>query len=553
MITTGINRVTLKSVMKLPFSALVILGASSLGFGQASATVQQFARERFGVNLDLPARSENQNFGRVQQTNGSFAIAPTGPVYPFFDPANRQWGDAYDLLDGLPKNAWIRVALNMWEHFPTANTQIPVDYERYYGAIVRRLMFRNRNDVTDGLNIMWMIAPGIPPRNSTNDGWFDNPKTRDWFLPAAANRPQLKRQLQDMVVGINNYAIETIREYTRLRRINHNYVSRMQFQLANEVGAGHPGGSIINDFGKWTGVGQMLEDTTAGIKWRADDFYSQAYLPTGGYGESQLVMPAFSFLTEGRDGIGFYQLPDGTGNRWIQFPGAMVPGLSEVFTYQDEMYGPNNNFGWASVCSRRSFHFRSPNIQWISTQGWRTQWVELWPNGTANGQWETATQYASRWCDELELALRGYARLNMPGTQPVVDITECYLTKGELAHRYLDPSNYQFVVNGVARTPDQIREASRTLGSQRIVNGQPVNFSPSPTRISIFAAIRDELCKRVQAGRLKNLGRIYWENAYTADPRARTGFSSVDPINVYNPWDDFKLSTAEIRTLYGLQ
>lgn len=539
--------------MKLTSSLALLFCSSVVCFGQSSAAVQQFTRERFGLNLDLPGRSSNQNFIRVAQPNGTFLIAQGGPSYPWLDPANRQWGDAYDLLGTVPKNAWIRVALNMWEHFYTADMQVPVDYERYYSAIVRKLMFRNQNDVTDGLNIMWMIAPGIPPRNATNDGWFDNPKTRDWFVPAAANRPQLKRQIQDMVTGINNYAIDTIREYTKVKKINHNYISRMQFQLANEVGAGHPGGSILSDYGKWTGVGQMLEDTTSGIKWRSDDSYLASFLPIGGYGESQLVLPAFSFLTEGRDGIGFHQLPDGTGNRWIQFPGASVPGLNEIFTYQDEMYGPNNSFGWAAQCSRRAFHFRSPNIQWISTQGWRTQWVELWPNGTANGQWETATQYAQRWCDELDLALRGYARLSMPGTQPVVDVTECYLTRGELAHRYLDPGNFQFVVNGAPRSEDQIREASRTLGSQRMVNGQPVNFPPSPARITIYAAIRDELFARVQAGKMKNLGRIYWENAYTADPRARTGFSNVDPINVYNPWEDFKLSRAEIRTLYGLQ
>lgn len=522
-----------------------------LAFGQASSQVQTWTKDHFGVQIEFPGHSYAQNYARVQQPDGTFVYQPSGPNLNYSDPACKPWQDAYSILNVLPRGAWVRAGVNLWEHFLTANSAVPEDYERFQSAVTGKVLFPNLPNTTDGLNLLWVMVPGIPNRYSNNDGWFDNPLKRDWYVPAAVNRPYLKQHVQKFVTAVNNFAVDLAKtKYTG--KVGLNVPARIGFQLGNEVGAAHPGGSVFGNPGTWTGMGQVMQDTTAALKWRPDDTYA-AKLSGGTTWTNPLNLPAFSFLTEARNQA--FLTPDLYGQvQAINWPGAYVPGLNEVFTYYDEMYGPTNNFTWANQCTRRSVHYRSPQLRWIrANDGQPVFWPDLLDDNTINGRWETAAEYAKRWTDDMSSCIKGYARLSMPGNPTIVDLTECYLTYGELDSQILDTSNYQFSVNGVPKSTDQIRYDAQLRGSQRVINGQTITAPMPPTRIAIFAAIRDEVYARAAAGKLPNLGRIYWVNAYTADPRRETGFPSVDPINSYNPWADFRLTVDEIKVLYGLK
>lgn len=530
------------------FAVLVGL-VPALSVAQASPEVQAWAKEHFGLQIEFPTTSSTQNYQRVAQTDGTYVYKPNGPTYLYNDPACQPWQGAYSVVDLMPTGTWIRASVNLWEHFRNHNPGPPDDYDRYQIAITGRVLFPNMPNNTDGHNILWVMVPGIPPRYSTNDGWFDYPETRDWYKPIPENRPYLHAQVQAFVTGVNNFAVDLAKPMFP-GKITENIVGRMGFQLGNEIGAAHPGGSVYGPPGDWTGMGQVMEDTTNGISWRPDDNYTSS-LAGGASWTNPINLPAFSFLTESR-GQAFVNQTLYGQVKSIQWPGATVPGLREIYSYYDEVFGPSNNFGWAAQASRRSVHFRSPVIQWIrANDGVRVYWPDINPDLTLNGRWENAQEFAKRWVDEFALVLKGYGRLPMPSPAPTVDMTECYLTYGELNSKILSPDNYQFTVNGVPKSTDQIRADALQMGSTSVVSGQSIVAPVPPSRRELFAAIRDELYTRSVQGGLPNLGRIFWVNGYTSDPRRETGFESVDPITSYNPWADFRLSPAEITTLFG--
>lgn len=529
--------------------SFLLISLPTIGLGQSSTAVQTWTKDHFGLQVEFPNKSVIQNFARVPQPDGSAIYMQDGPARPYSDPNCKPWQDAYATLAILPRGAWVRSAVNLWEHYQSPTAPVN-DSDRFLGAITNKVLYPNLSSTLNGLNLLWVMSPGIPSRYSENDGWYDYPKTRNWFLPVVANRPALKSHVQSFVTSVNNYSVAQARNIYPTR-INSNIVSRIAFQLGNEVGAAHPGASDSGNPGSWAGMGQVMQDTTNGLTWRPDS-NSTKYLAGGTSWTNPLVLPAFSFLTEAK-GQAFvnYTLYGQLKN--IQWPGATVPGLTEVFSYYDEMYGPTNNFGWAAQCTRRSFHFRSPILQWIrANDQQRVFWPDVSTGNGLNGRWETAAEYAKRWADEVALALKGFGRLAMPGSQSVVDLTECYLTYGELNSQILDPSNYEFSVNGVQKTTDQIRFDALQRSSKAIIKGQVVYAPLPPSRQSIYAAIRDELYNRSTQGQMSNLGRIYWVNGYSDDPRRETGFESTDPIKFYSPWADFRLTTNEIKTLYGL-
>jgi hypothetical protein len=521
----------------------------AISFGQASSAVQSWAKDRFGVQIEFPTKSTAQNYARIAQPDGTFLIQPDGPSRPFNDPNCQPWQNAYSTLSVIPRGAWVRAGVNIWEHFldPSLNM---TDSARFLDAITAKTLYPNLPSTIEGLNLLWVMSPGIPNRYSDNDGWAGDPKTRDWFMPLAANRPALKAQVQKFVTQVNNYSANLAKPLFS-GKITTNIVQRMGFQLGNELGAAHPGSSVFGNPGSWTGIGQVMQDTTGGITWRPDST-TAAILNGGTSWVNQINLPAFSWTTEDIKFANVSYTLYGQVKS-IQWPGAVTPGLNEVFTYYDEVFGPTNNYTWANQAKRRSIHFRSPGLQWIrANDGQRVYWPDMSvTNGVLNGRWENAQEYAKRWVDEAALAIKGYGRLAMPGNPTVVDLTECYLTYGEMNAKILNPSNYQFAVNGVPKSPQQIRDDSMARGSSRDINGVIYQAPVPPTRISIFAAIRDELYNRSIQGKLPNLGRVFWVNGYTADPRRETGFSSVDPINSYNPYEDFRLSIDEIMTLYG--
>ncbi len=531
------------------YFAIVVGLVPAIGFGQASAEVQAWTKDHFGLQVEFPAHSTSQNYARVLQSDGTYLYKLDGATRSYWDNSCQPWQGAYAVLNVMPRGSWVRASVNLWEHYLTA-TGGPTDWDRYQAAVTGKVLFPNMPTTTDGLNLLWVLSPGVPNRYSNNDGWFDNPLTRDWFKPAAANRPYLRNQVQSFVTAVNNYAVDQAKP-AYPGKITSNIISRIGFQLGNEMGTAHPGSSVFGTPGTWTGMGQVMEDTTNGILWRPDDTYATK-LSGGATWTNQLNLPAFSFLTEARNQA-FVQYDLYGGLRAINWPGAVVPGLTEVFSYYDEMFGPNNNYGWAAQCTRRSVHFRSPVLQWVrgTDPTIRFYWPDVNTDHTLNGRWETPQEYAKRWVDEVALAIKGYGRLPMPSAAPIVDLTECYLTYGELNAQILSPSNYQFSVNGTPKTTDQIRSDSILLGSTRVVDGVTVVAPVPPSRASLFAAIRDELYSRSAQGKLPNLGRIFWVNGYTADPRRETGFPSTDPITSYNPWDDFRLTINEIKTLFG--
>jgi hypothetical protein len=474
-----------------------------------------------------------------------------GPNYWYWDSRCAPWQNAYNLTNILPNQTAVRVAINNWYHFNSASARTPYDYQRYINAIHDRIMFRGFPNVENGLNITWVFTPGIPPADVDADGWPDNPRLRDWWLPAVINRANLKAQFQIFVSGFNNQVLETARAWNAFRGVPNqpNILNRVGYQLGNEVGGTHPGGSQYNDIGSWKGVGQLLEETTNGLNYGADPFFVSRYgVNPGG---NKLTLPAFSFLTEGRGDVHFNTLAktDGSAlNRSFEWSGALTPGLNEIFSYYDELYGPNNNYGWATQTSGRAFHFRSPGLYWLRTDGITAGWPELNNDGTFNGGWESPAQYAVHWANDFIQAYKGYSRLPMPGQNNRIDVTECYLTMHELRSASFPRNGYSFT----GKTEAQIRRDAQSWGSTRVVNNQTIFAQPPQLRSVYLAAIRDELYNRWKAGQLPNLGRIYWTKGYTPNPRFESGFPDFDPINAYYPWDDFTLNTAEIKALYAL-
>jgi hypothetical protein len=188
------------------FCILLVGFLPAAGFGQVSTAVQTWTKDHFGVQIEFPGNSVIQNYGRVSQPDGTFSYQPSGVARPYSDPNCKPWQEAYATLALLPRGAWVRSAVNIWEHFQTPNLTV-ADSDRYLVAITGKVLYPSLPSTLDGLNLLWVMSPGIPNRYSDNDGWTDNPKTRDWFMPVVANRPALRAQVQAFVTSVNNYSV----------------------------------------------------------------------------------------------------------------------------------------------------------------------------------------------------------------------------------------------------------------------------------------------------------------------------------------------------------
>lgn len=568
----------------------LFVGALTLVGAIASAQTAEWYAARFGYNAPAPDLFSNQtqndyknyifNEGKpnARFNNSAQVMLGSGVKQatigrPYNDPGNRPWNDLYEQTDLLPKNTWVRVTGNLANHFPEPfNMKGHANPQRNYYAIITRIMFRG-NDLSNGLNLLWNITPGVYPSSTPTDPWkqisvspwgaalnqavvTDDPAKRDWWRPQDVYFPYLRNHVQNFVYDVNNVASNIVRQRSPSGPITENFIGRMGFQLGNEPAAGHPGGSVDGQVGSWDGVGKVLEKTTAGLDYRPLPSNMNTNQVPNGFGSNPINMPAFSMFSEGVDS---YRLNYVKGQlRNIQWGGPIAPGLNEIATYSKEM----NGMQWPTICGRRSLHYMSPILRWkfnATTAYMSNNTNDLLasqPFDPSSGRWETAAEYAKRWVIELEKQVDLVGNLPMPGSSNVVDITECYLTGAQSAGTFL-PAGIK-TSNGSpldfkAYTFDQIRELSRS-GSNKDGTYTPWQQVP-PSRESLLAAIRTELYNRDMAKTLTpKLGRIYWWGGYYSDPRAETGLNSDDnnDVNSYNPFADFRLTLSEVKALWNL-
>ncbi|MBI1332140.1 MAG: hypothetical protein JST12_15475 [Armatimonadetes bacterium] len=488
------------------------------------------------------------------------------------DPNNHQWADLYEMTDLLPKGTWVRVTSNLWNHYSKPyNPNGPANRERNVDAIMKRIMFRGTS-LSNGLNILWNVTPGVYPNTSATDAWSTittdpfgqalatpiqtgDPARRDWWRPMDEYLPYLHQHVQSFVYDVNNTAVAIAK--TRVAgSLSENVISRLGFQMGNEPAAGHPGGSIDGAVGSWTGVGKILEQTMADIDFHPSPDVMAANKILSRFGSNQVTMPAFSMLSENVDS---YRINTVKGQlRNIQWGGNYAPFLNELGTYGAEM----NGMAWQTKCKTRAMHFNSPVYRWKFNA--TSAYMSNKPNDLlasslidpALGRWETPQEYAKRWVDDLEREVNIIANQPMPGSAKIVDVTECYFGGGQSGAISFDSSMKKpdgTTVNFGSMTFDQVRALAR---STKNVGGTLQTLPQQPaSRESLLAAIRAELYSRDMAGTLtQNLGRIYWWGGYYSDPRNETGLGAdaTNMVNSYNPWGDYRLTLSEIKALWNV-
>ena len=566
--------------------ALAALGAFSL------AQPASWYANRFGFNAALPDLFANQsptdykdfafNTGKPSaRFNNSVAfmtgagMTPTATGKAWNDPTNHQWADVYEITDILPKNTWIRVASNLLSHYPDPyNPRGQVNPERNSGAIITRMMFRG-TDLSNGLNILFNLTPGVYPNALPSDTWSSistdpkgtrmlssvdtgEPVRRDWWRPYDSYLPYLKNHVQCFVYDLNNAAANIVKQRSPSGGITENFIARLGFQMGNEPAAGHPGGSIDGVVGSWTGVGKVLEGTIAGTDFKPSPATMLSSRIPSSFGLNPCTMPAFSMFSENPDSFRLNYVMGQLRN--IQWGGNIAPGLNELATYGKEM----NGMAWPTQCGRRALHFNSPYFRWHFNAGTNSNYASKntedlltsQPFDPSQGRWETPQEYAKRWVDEMNRQVDLVANLSMPGSAKLVDITECYFTDAQsfavpIPAGTKDANNN--VVNFQNMTFDQVRAFAR---SGIVVNGTMVpHQQASPSREAILAAIRTELYNQDMAHTLSpNLGRIYWWGGYYNVPRNETGLENDANNNVisYNPWGDYRLTLSEVKALWNL-
>ena len=112
-------------------------------------------------------------------------------------------------------------------------------------------------------------------------------------------------------------------------------------------------------------------------------------------------------------------------------------------------------------------------------------------------------------------------------------------------------------INFANMTLDQVRDLAKTC---RVQNGK---FSPllptqiPPTRKEILVAIRNELYQRdvVQKNLSKSLGRIFIWSSVSMGCREMTGLNAGNNGDIvgYNPWDDFRLNSDEMKAFWSIK
>jgi hypothetical protein len=264
---------TMKSLTTL---ALISLGAI------ATAQTDAWYAARFGLNAPVPdlfgSQSANsyKNFAyndgkptaRFNNSAGVMTAAGVAQVSTgrtWGDPAYHGWANTFEITDLLPKNTWVRVPANLQNHFPApVNMSGQLNRDRNLLAIVNRIMFRG-TDLSNGLNILWNVTPGVFPYEAPADAWSTisvdakgvalpeaivtgDPALRDWWRPRSEFLPYLKAHVQTFVWDVNDAASNITRQRTT-GTMTENFLSRMSFQMGNEPAAGHPGGSGWS----WTG------------------------------------------------------------------------------------------------------------------------------------------------------------------------------------------------------------------------------------------------------------------------------------------------------------
>lgn len=561
----------------------------------ANAQTPEWFATRFGLNVHAQAPRNNAPMTQIsipkfQEGKANLRyndqpgimqgalVVPSTKKYRFDDPLCATWAEMFEATDLLPANTWVRFDGAVNQHFWNPYDADMVQKDRIVDGVIGRLMYRNA-DPKNALNLLFVVTPGIYAHSGTADSWSSvtvdpfgkklptpikmmAPKDRDWWRPEPAMLPYLKQSFQRYVNIVNDAAAtQAVAKYGAASAKNFNFVQKIGFQLGNEPGTGHPGGSQFAKVGSWQGLGRVNEGIMVGINYGVSPAVRTALGIPASFGSNPLSMPAFSFLNENANQF----IPNYVSGKLKNFAqsGGFSPGVNELASYSQEMVGYN----WSQQCGRRSLHFRSPILRW---RFFKNDFSEVAENGKDLlfygpqdpkwGAWETPEQYAKRWVEELERGVDMVANLPMPAASKVVDITECYFVNGDLGANPFDANMLDANGKNITfadKTLDQVRELAKNY---RVQNGKFTPLLPTqmpPTRKQLLAAIRNELYQRdvVQKNLSKNLGRIYIWSSLNRECRDMVGLNTGANNNVvgYNPWNDFKLNLDEIKAIWNIK
>ncbi len=521
----------------------------------------------------VKARYNNQT-GIMQAAQ----VALSETKYRFDDPVCATWAEMLEVTDSLPANTWVRVDGAVNHHFYGPCDADALQKDRITDGLVGRLMLRS-NDPRNALNLLLVVLPGINAHTGTTDSWTKvtvdplgnklpnplkllQPRERDWWRPEQAMLPYLKQSLQRYVNIVNDSAATQARSRFGVARAKtFNFVQKIGFQLGNEPGTGHPGGSAFAPVGSWAGIGKVNDGVTVGLNYGVSPAVRTALGVPPSFGSNPLSMPAFSFLNENANQIN----ANFVGGKLMNFQqsGALSPGVAEISSYGQEM----NGYKWSQQCGRRAMHFRSPILRWRffsndfgDLMGNGKDLLFYGPQDPKYGTWETAEQYAQRWVSELERSVDLVANLPMPAASKIVDVTECYFVNGDLGAMPFDANMIDgngANISFADKTVDHVREIAKNY---RVQGGKLMPLLPAqmpPTRKQLLLAIRNELYHRdvVQKNLSKNLGRIFIWSGLGRDVRDQCGLNANNTGNIvgYNPWSDFRLSFDEVKALWNIQ
>ena len=578
----------------MPYMRRTLSYALIVACASANAQVDpQWMASRFGLNLQLP--SPNAGATMNDFANPSFRETGTGDCHTsagvmtkagnaivttkrkFNDPKMALWADVLSLTDKLPGGTWVRTDAMLEHHFPSAYVATPNKMDRVTEGVITRMMMRS-SDPKQNLNVLFVMLPTNFPTLLQKDWWSEitvdpfgkplakplltgEPWKRDIWRPVPALYPYIKESVQKFVSAVNNKAAYLSKLKYGQDFQTYNFLEGIAFQLGNEAAGGHPGGSQKSLVGSWAGLGDTNEGTMGSVNFGVSDSVRAALGVPATFKSNPLLMPAFSYLNEGRNVI----LPNGVYGKLRNFQqgGSLSASFNELTSYSKELADKK----WATMTSRRTLHFRSPTLRWrfftndfFNVENPMYDTLFHGPGDTKYGRWETPQEYAKRWVDELERAVDGVASLPMPMRQTVVDITETYFPMGDLG--VADHNANMLDANGknltyTDKTLAQVRELGRTC---RMDAGR---FKPldsnriAPTRQQLLIAVRDELYQRdvVQKNLNKNVGRIYLWTGSSADQRFNTGLNAGATGDVvgYNPWDDMRLSPSELKAFWNIQ
>ncbi len=356
---------------------------------------------------------------------------------------------------------------------------------------------------------------------------------------------------------------------------------KIMFQLGNEPGIGHPGGSASGPIGSWQGLFDSYNGIFQSVSFAppaASNFFG-ASMPIS-YAGAEYILPAVSFLADPSDWMEYKG--NGGSDYHFNFGHGDTPGENELATCSDELWRSGVSGSWTQNATRRALHFRSPRMLCIQIDGSGNDIYDTWGNKKyvnyigSGCRWETAAEYAARWVTALKKQLKLVQNLPMKSSSTnaiptLTDVTELYLSNGSLGCGNIGRQTDGSMIGSISIGSTTLTNL-RAAANQRFLDGKS---QYPPVRVDVIKAISSAMYAEENGNGTKwrdtyGLGTIYWWGGTASDPRFETGLHHVqqnptsgawevsdDTSTQYNtattyvPDEDLRLSLDEIKAIFN--